>query len=251
MFFIDKQKVKKRPLTNFEIVSQAFVFFFAGQSSNSTSITFTFYELAVNPDIQERLRRDIKEIHKKNGNKATYESVLGIKYLDMVVSGDYSLKLLCKSIINRCLYLLESLRKWSPIINVDRVCTKNFTIEPVRPDEKPIHMKVGDCIGIVPSCIQRDPQYFPNPDVFDPERFSEENIHKIVPYSFIPFGLGPRSCIASRYAILQTKLAVYHILLNCKIVPTERTPIPMKTGFNWFLLHPENGLHIAFEPLKE
>nr|AGE93533.1 cytochrome P450 CYP9T3 [Ips pini] len=228
---LDKQKVKKRPLTNFEIASQAFVFFFAGQSSNTTSITFTFYELAVNPDIQERLRADIKETHKKNGNKATYESVLGIKYLDMVVS--------------------ESLRKWSPIVNFDRVCTKSFTIEPVRPGEKPIHMKPGDCIGAVPSCIQRDPKYFPNPDVFDPERFSEENIHKIVPYTFIPFGLGPRNCIGSRYALLQTKLAIYHILLNCKIVPTSRTPIPMKTGFNWFLLHPENGLYLALEPLKE
>lgn len=143
------------------------------------------------------------------------------------------------------------MRKWSPIVNVDRVCTKSYTIEPVHPDEKPITLKVGDAVGLAPSCIHRDPKYFPNPEVFDPERFSEENIHKIVPYSYIPFGVGPRNCIASRYAILQTKLAVYHILLRCKIVSTRRTPSPVKTGFNWFLLHPENGLHIALEPLKE
>lgn len=43
--------------------------------------------------------------------------------------------------------------------------------------------------------LHLDPDYFPNPDVYDPERFNEENIGKIIPYSYIPFGEGPHNCI--------------------------------------------------------
>lgn len=43
--------------------------------------------------------------------------------------------------------------------------------------------------------IHRDPQYYENPDKFDPERFSDENKHKIQPFTYMPFGIGPRSCV--------------------------------------------------------
>jgi cytochrome P450 family 9 len=43
--------------------------------------------------------------------------------------------------------------------------------------------------------LHRDPKYFPNPSKFDPERFSEENKHNILPMTYCPFGLGPRNCI--------------------------------------------------------
>lgn len=45
------------------------------------------------------------------------------------------------------------------------------------------------------SGLQHDPEYYPEPHVFDPERFSDENKHNIVPYTYLPFGDGPRSCI--------------------------------------------------------
>lgn len=50
-------------------------------------------------------------------------------------------------------------------------------------------------IGIPIFAIQRYPEYFPDPEKFDPERFNDENKHKIRPCSFIPFGSGPRNCI--------------------------------------------------------
>lgn len=86
-----------------------------------------------------------------------------MKYLDMVVS--------------------EGLRKYPPINVVTRKCTKEYQI----PNTKLVVPK-GTQVTIPIYSLQRDPQYFPEPDKFDPERFSSENVHKIRPFTYLPFG---------------------------------------------------------------
>lgn len=82
--------------------------------------------------------------------------------------------------------------------------------------------------------IHRDPTHYPNPDVFDPERFSNENQKNISSSIFLPFGIGPRSCIASRFALLELKAFIYHILLEFKIEcsPNTQIPLKLKSGTN-------------------
>lgn len=58
-----------------------------------------------------------------------------------------------------------------------------------------VELNTGDMIMIPIYAIHRDPQYFPDPEKFDPERFNEYNKSKIAPYTYMPFGAGPRSCI--------------------------------------------------------
>lgn len=58
-----------------------------------------------------------------------------------------------------------------------------------------LQIKEGELI-IIPTCaIHHDPKYFPNPNKFDPERFSDTNRMNIKPYTYMPFGTGPRNCI--------------------------------------------------------
>lgn len=56
-------------------------------------------------------------------------------------------------------------------------------------------MKPGMTLNIPISGLHYDPKYFPNPQKFDPERFSDANKSKIHPYAYLPFGVGPRICI--------------------------------------------------------
>jgi cytochrome P450 family 6 len=69
------------------IAAQAFLFFLAGIETSSTTMTFCLYELAQNPDIQERVRNEIDTVLVKHGGNITYEAISEMEYLDKVVSG--------------------------------------------------------------------------------------------------------------------------------------------------------------------
>lgn len=78
---------RKTEITDEDITAQAVVFFLAGFHSASTLMSFICYELAVNPDIQKRLIDEIDTTMEKCSGDITYEALMGMKYLDMVVSG--------------------------------------------------------------------------------------------------------------------------------------------------------------------
>ncbi|KAJ8916090.1 hypothetical protein NQ315_004456, partial [Exocentrus adspersus] len=166
-----------KELSDMDITAQAMIFLFGGFDTASGLMCFLAYELATNPDVQDKLRKEVRDTLEECEGKLTYESLLKMKYMDMVVS--------------------ECLRKWPNAVVTDRICTKPYTIKPVFPEEKPVHLQKGDLI-LLPMCaIHHDPRYYPNPERFDPERFNDENKGKIKPYTYFPFGLGPRNCIGS------------------------------------------------------
>jgi cytochrome P450 len=80
-----------------------------------------------------------------------------------------------------------------------------------------------------------NPEFFPEPEVFRPERFLKENSDEIIPYTFRPFGAGPRICIGKRFAMVEMMIAMAKILKNFKIERTEETKLELKKG-NLFLL---------------
>lgn len=162
-----------------DITAQAVLFFQAGFDTISATMCHIAHELAINPDIQQRLQAEIDDTYEENGGKMPYEVLIKMKYLDMVIS--------------------EGLRKWPTGILTDRVCTKPYALPPVEDGAKPVQLLKGDLLWIPIFGLHRDAEYYPNPEKFDPERFSDENKDKIEPFAFIPFGCGPRNCIGMAY----------------------------------------------------
>ncbi|XP_063917119.1 cytochrome P450 9e2-like [Zophobas morio] len=219
-------KAQKMEITNEDITSQALIFFFGGFDSVSSLLCFMSYELAIHPDVQNKLRQEIDETLKSCNGTLTYEVLMDMKYMDMVIS--------------------ETLRKWPTAAAVDRVCTKPYTIKPERPDEEPIHFKEKDIIIIPIYGLHRDPKHFPDPDRFDPERFNEKNKTNIKPYTYLPFGSGPRNCIGSKFALLETKTLCFYILANFAIVPVEKTQIPLQLA-KTFVMLAKNGFWLGLK----
>ncbi|XP_072397906.1 cytochrome P450 9e2-like [Diabrotica undecimpunctata] len=220
-----------KEMTNLDIAAQAMIFFFAGFDSVSSLMCFISYELAINPDIQERLRTEIEDTLKQYNGNVPYEAILKMRYLDMVVS--------------------EGLRKYPSAVAIDRICTKPYTIEPVKPDERPVYVEKDTTIWFPTYAIHRDPQYYPDPEKFDPERFNDENKAKIQPYSYIPFGVGPRNCIGSRFAILETKIVFFHLLSNYKLEPSTKTAIPLNISKSKFNLDAEGGFWFNMKRIRK
>lgn len=145
--------------------------FGSGFDTTSTSLAYAAYELAVNPDIQKRLREEIKEVNLNlAGAPLDYDTLHKMKYLDQFVS--------------------EILRKWPPAPGIERFCVKDCTIEV---DKNVITIPKDHSVLVANYGWHRDPKYFPNPEKFDPSRFDAENIKFQNMNAYAPFGIGPRN----------------------------------------------------------
>lgn len=168
----------KLPWNDDEIVSQSFLPLVAGFDTVSTLLTFTFYEIATHPDVQRKMYEEIRQTYEQLGGKpVTYDAIQNMKYMDQV--------------------FYESVRKWPTDFLASRVCTKDYTYDDGNGFK--MNIKKGELFWYPNYSVARDPKYFPDPDRFDPERFSDENKSSIVSGTHIPFGAGPRYCIGKSH----------------------------------------------------
>lgn len=200
-----------------EIVAQCLMFFLAGLETSSSVMAVAAYEIVLNPEVQQKLFEEVSATQdllntSEGSGELSYETLRGMKYLDMVVN--------------------ETLRKWPPAPVTDRVCGKQFHYEDKDTGLR-LNFEKGSQLWIPIYGFHTDPELFPKPDKFYPERFSEENRHMITPDAFIPFGIGPRSCIANRFALMEVKALLYHLVLNFELVVSEKTNVPLKVTNNF------------------
>lgn len=112
-------------------------------------------------------------------------------------------------------------------------------------------LEKGTTVLIPVLAFHRDPAIYPDPEKFDPDRFTKENIATRHPYAWIPFGKGPRDCVGMRFGMMQTRLGIATVLNNFTVSPSGRTPIPIKFQPDATLITPEGGMHLNIEPLDK
>lgn len=198
---IQHNGVLKDPITGFEIeptyellTAQAMFFLVAGVEPVATLIFTTFLDLGRNPEILKKLHQEIDETFDKHGNNLTYDIVSEMKYVDKVLS--------------------ETMRKNSPIGFITRQCIKD-TVLPVGN----IKVEKGTRIFTPIYQMHHDPNLYPDPHVFDPERFA--NSSKLGDENFMPFGIGNRMCLGARYSKMQMAAGVVHFLRHFTVKTIE------------------------------
>ncbi|XP_061396405.1 probable cytochrome P450 6a13 [Musca vetustissima] len=206
-------------LTLEQLAAQAMVFFLAGFDTSSTTISFCLYELALNPEVQEKLRQEIGEVLEKNNNELSYEVLKEMKYLDMVIS--------------------ETLRKYSVTPHLVRLCVKDYQVP-----NTDIVLEKGLRVIIPLDSIHRDGDYFPEPEKFQPDRFLPEEVEKRHPFSYLPFGDGPRNCIGMRFGKMQAQIGLICLLRKFRFDRCPQTQIPMRYTKLSFLLGSEGGVYL-------
>ncbi|XP_058462358.1 cytochrome P450 4d2-like [Malaya genurostris] len=188
--------IEGHSLSDADIREEVDTFMFAGHDTTTSCISFCAYHIAQNSLVQDKLVSEMVQVIGKDfGNAVLKYSVLQeLKYLDMTIK--------------------EVLRIHPSVPIIGRKSADDMVI-----DGATIHAGVD--IAILIYAMHNNPEVFPNPKKFDPERFNEENSSKRHPYSYIPFSAGARNCIGQKYAMLEVKATLVKLLGSYRLLPCD------------------------------
>ncbi|KAH9510159.1 hypothetical protein Btru_043621 [Bulinus truncatus] len=211
-----------RALTDEEILGHSMLFIFAGQETTATALQMCLYALACHPDIQDKVYQEIKT--NITSLPPSSDELSSLTYTECVIN--------------------ETLRLFPPVPIVTRRAKDTKTYNGVT-------IPKGAAIQIPFFYMLKDPKFWPEPDKFNPDRFTPEETEKRDPLSFVCFGHGPRICLGMRLAYLELKEALVYILSRLSVVLNDDTE-PRK-GFAKVeftpqgLLTPTKPIRLAFE----
>ncbi|KAH8251895.1 hypothetical protein KR038_010701, partial [Drosophila bunnanda] len=198
------------------ITAQAFIFYIAGQETTGSTASFTIFELAQYPELLQRLQTEVDETLAQNGGQITYDALQKMEFLELCV--------------------LETMRKYPGLPILNRECTQDYTV----PETNHVIPK-GTPVVISLYGIHRDAEYFPDPEKYDPYRFSEER-RNYDSTGFMPFGEGPRICIAQRMGRVNSKLAIVKILQNFNVEVMSKRELEFENS--GIALIPKHGVRV-------
>ncbi|KAG8040148.1 hypothetical protein G9C98_000718 [Cotesia typhae] len=208
-----------------DIVAQAFIFFLAGFDTTSTLMSFVVHQLAFHQDVQEKLHQEVEFLE-----EVEHEDLGKLKFLEMVI--------------------LETLRFFPPVVILDRVCSKRFKLPPPPGRSYQVEVEEGTVLWAPAFAMQRDSQYFSDPETFDPERFSDHNKGNVNPCAYMPFGIGPRKCIGERFAIMEIKLMLAKLVKKFRILPSEKSTKEIIFDKKSLNLVPKGGIWVKLQRRK-
>ncbi|XP_037292329.1 cytochrome P450 6B2-like isoform X1 [Manduca sexta] len=201
------------------IAAQAFIFYVAGYETTATTASFLLYQLAMNPDIQNKLLAEIDQSLEDNNGVVNYDTIQSMRYLDKVFN--------------------ETLRMYPIVEPLQRKAKVDYKIPGTN-----VTVEKGTSVIISPIGIHHDEKYYPNPHIFDPERFSPENSGQRHPCAYIPFGTGPRNCIGMRFARLQGSVGLVKLLSKVRVEPSKNTQKIMDIEPNRIIIGPKGGVRL-------
>uniref|UniRef100_A0A3P8NUV6 Thromboxane-A synthase n=1 Tax=Astatotilapia calliptera TaxID=8154 RepID=A0A3P8NUV6_ASTCA len=207
------RRPQKKMMTEDEIVGQAFIFLLAGYETSSSTLAFTCYLLALHPECQLKVQKEVDDFYTRH-DSPDYTNVQELKYLDMVIC--------------------EALRLYPPGFRfareIDHDCVVNGQ-----------QLPKGAKLEIPAGFLHYDPEHWPEPEKFIPERFTPEAKASRHPFVYLPFGAGPRNCVGMKLAQLEIKLALMHLFHNFNITACSKTEVPLELK-SLSTLGPKNGV---------
>lgn len=177
--------------------------------------------LGIYQEVQDKVMAEIKSIFGDSDRDATFADTLEMKYLERVI--------------------LETLRMYPPVPIIARKLNQDVLLAS---DNYLVPAKTT--VVVATYKIHRDPETYPNPEKFDPDRFLPENSTNRHYYSYIPFSAGPRSCVGRKYAMLKLKVLLTTILRNFQ-VKSNVTEKDFKLQGD-IILKRTDGFRIVLEP---
>jgi cytochrome P450 len=183
-----------RGMTAEEIRNQVVTIFMAGHETTALALTWTWYLLSQHPAAEAKLHAELAAV--LGGRVPRHEDLGKLRYTRMVLE--------------------ESMRLYPPAHTLSRAAIGDDEVLGRR-------IPAGAQILVVPWLLHRNPKLWPQPGVFDPERFAPERAGSRHRFAYIPFGAGPRICIGAAFAMAEAMLLLATI--------AQRYRLRLKPGF--------------------
>jgi cytochrome P450 len=161
-------------MSDTQVHDEALTLFLAGHETTANALTWTWYLLSQNPEAEARLRAELDDV--LQGRLPKIDDLPRLSYTSMIFS--------------------EALRLYPPAWVVGRMAKVDCEVAGYS-------VPAGTLLVMSPYVTQRDPRYFPEPERFDPERWTAEEQEKRSKFTYYPFGGGTRVCIGERFAWLE------------------------------------------------
>ena len=198
-----------------QIRDEAVTLFIGGFENVATALTWTWYLLAQHAGVQEKLHRELDEV--LGGRLPTADDLPRLGYARMVFE--------------------EAMRVYPPVPRLVRTAVRDYRAGAYT---------IPACALVVVSqyLMHRDARYYPDPEAFDPERWTPEARRERPAYSYFPFGGGPRRCIGEGFAYMEGVLVLATLASRWRLRLTSRDPVEtIATHF----LHPKGALTMTAE----
>ncbi|KAK7078618.1 Cytochrome P450 4V2 [Halocaridina rubra] len=209
-------------LSDRDLQEEVDTFMFEGHDTTSVAAAWILHLIGSHPDIQEKIFEEQRSVFLDKGQFVTMEDLRQLKYLENCIK--------------------EGLRLFPSVPIIARelkedVIINNYTIP------------AGTNVDIITYRLHRDPEQFPNPEIFDPDRFLPENCKYRHPYAYVPFSAGPRNCIGQKFAMMEAKTLMSTLLRHYRIESvTKREDLKVTADL---ILRSEDGIIVRLFPRKD
>jgi len=199
-------------MTDQQIRDEILTLMLAGHETSATALNWTFYLLSQNSEIKKRLESELDNVLK--GSPAMSFHLPKLPYLKQVIQ--------------------ESMRIYPPVWGLARKSTVDSHFNGFR-------IPRNSYISVIIYAVHRHPEFWPNPERFDPDRFSPNNNGNRHSYAYLPFSAGPRACIGANMSMLEIQLILAQLLQRFDVIPIPDHPITAHAGVT---LKPAHGIAV-------
>ena len=205
-------------LSDSDIREEIDTFMFEGLDTISVAINWSLYLIGAHPDAQVRIQEELYQVFGDSDRPATMTDLRELKYLECCIK--------------------EALRLFPSVPAIGRHLREEAIIDGYQ-------VPAGTTAIIFSYQLHRDPEQFPEPEKFDPERFTPENSAKRHNYAYIPFSAGPRNCIGQKFAMMEEKILISRVLRSFEITSTvERKDLKI---IGETVLKPKDGIFLQLK----
>ena len=202
-------------LSDRQVRDEAMTILLAGHETTANVLTWALYLLSRYATAREKLLGELSTA--LTGRAPTVEDLAHLPYLEMVIN--------------------ETLRLYPPAWVLLRRASETVEIDGTR-------VSAGDVIWLSQWVMHRMPEYFPDPEIFMPERFEPQHGMKHPQFAFFPFGAGPRLCPGMMFASMEARIVLAILLQHYTLVLADASPVVPRPLIT---LRPKDGMRMRIE----